>query len=77
VYQLKVEAKVTFVTARNSELFAGTLFDAHVFEFAGLEDFAAILAFDKFGVLVATDNLHTKVLAGLLLAGVLRRRGRL
>jgi hypothetical protein len=56
-------------------LFARLFFDVHILEFAGLENFAAILAFHEFGILIAADNLHAKVLAGL--GNVLRRRGRL
>jgi hypothetical protein len=64
------------VTRAVSELFAGLFFDVHILEFAGFEDFAAVLAFNEFGVLIAADNLHAKVLAGLL-GDVLSRRGRL
>jgi hypothetical protein len=53
------------------------LFDVHVLELARLEDFAAFLAFDEFGIFVAADNLYAEVLAGLRLACVLRGRGRL
>ena len=48
------------------------LFDRHIFEFAGFEDFAALLAFDIFGVFVARYNLHPGVLA-LVGADFLRR----
>ncbi|HWO31608.1 MAG TPA: hypothetical protein VNO32_22670 [Candidatus Acidoferrum sp.] len=40
------------------------LFDTHVLQFAGLEDFAALEAFHKLGVLVAGDDLHARVFAG-------------
>jgi hypothetical protein len=39
------------------------LLDAHVFEFAPLEDVSAFRALDKFGVLVAAGDLHARVLA--------------
>jgi hypothetical protein len=39
------------------------LFDAHVFEFAGLEDFAALQAFHKFGIFFAAHNLHARMFA--------------
>jgi hypothetical protein len=47
------------------------LFDIHVFEFAGLEDLAALQAFHKFGVFFAGHNLHTRVLACLHVASLL------
>ncbi|HKD91219.1 MAG TPA: hypothetical protein VKB56_04925, partial [Terriglobales bacterium] len=40
------------------------VFNCHVFEFAGLEDFATLLAFHEFGVFVARHNLHTRMFAG-------------
>jgi hypothetical protein len=56
--------------------FLASFFDIHVFEFAGLEDFAALLALDELRILVSADNLHARVLAGLLHITYLRR-GRL
>jgi hypothetical protein len=53
----------------------GFLFNAHVFQFAGLEDLAALQAFHKLGVFIAAYDLHTRVLAGLR-AGVWRWRER-
>ena len=50
--------------------------DAHVFQFAGLEDFATLQAFHEFRIFFAAHDLHARVLAGLL-AGVLRLRKRL
>ena len=48
--------------------FLGFAFDAflnaHVLEFAGLENFAALQALHEFGVLIAAYDLHTGVLAG-------------
>jgi hypothetical protein len=38
-------------------------FDTHVLQFAGLEDLAALETFHKFGVFIATDDLHTRMLA--------------
>jgi hypothetical protein len=38
------------------------LFNAHVFEFAGVEDLAAFQAFDKFFIIFAGNNLNTRVL---------------
>src|ERR1700756_1408034 len=62
---------------RESNLaFLGALFDIHVFELAGLEDFAALLAFDELGILGSADDLHAWVLARLLYITALRR-GRL
>jgi hypothetical protein len=46
--------------------FLGALFDVHVFEFAGLEDFATLLALDELRILVSADNLHAGMLARLL-----------
>jgi len=40
-------------------------FNVHIFEFAGLEDLAALLALDKLRFLITAHNLHTWVLAGL------------
>jgi hypothetical protein len=54
----------------------GTFFDAHVLEFAGFEDFAALKAFHELGVFLAAHDLHARVLARLL-PGVLRMRERL
>jgi hypothetical protein len=50
-----------------SELAAlAALFNAHVLEFAGLEDFAALHTLDEFSFFVAAYDLHTWVFAGLL-----------
>jgi hypothetical protein len=54
----------------------GAFFDTHVLEFAGLEDFTALEAFYELGVFLATHDLHTRVLARLLVS-VLRMRQRL
>src|ERR1700722_2680628 len=43
----------------------GTFLDAHVLEFAGFEDFAALEAFYELGVLVAAHDLHAWVFARL------------
>jgi len=56
-----------FSGARNScleiRVFAfSALFDANVFQFAGLEDLTALQAFHEFGVFVAAYNLHARVL---------------
>jgi hypothetical protein len=51
-------------------------FDAHVLEFAGLEDFAAFETFHELGVFIAAHDLHPRMLARLL-PGVLRVRERL
>src|ERR1700686_4712448 len=56
--------------------FLGALFDIHVFEFAGFEDFAALRALNELRILGSADNLHAWVLAGLLHITALRR-GRL
>jgi len=65
--------------AINSEFFpaANPLLGVHVLEFAGLEDFAAILTFHKLGIFVATDNLNAEMLARLLRDCDGRRRRRL
>jgi hypothetical protein len=44
----------------------GAFFDAHVLEFARLEDFAALEALDELGVFIAAHDLHARVLARLL-----------
>lgn len=53
------------------------LFDIHVFEFAGLEDFSALHAFDELGVFFAGDDFHARVFAlgHIDLLGRLRRTG--
>ena len=51
------------------------IFDVHIFELTGLEDFAALFALDEFCILVAAHDLHAWMLAGLLDAYVLRRSG--
>jgi hypothetical protein len=60
---------------RPSGLFLDALFDIHVLELAGLENLAAVFTFDKFSILVAAHDLHTKMLAGLRFTYALRRRG--
>lgn len=54
----------------------GAFFDAHIFEFAGLEDFAAFEAFQEFRIFFAAHDLHARMFARLL-ACVLRLRERL
>jgi len=46
-------------------------FDGHVLKFAGLEDFPALQAFNKFGIFVAGDDLYTRVLTLIHLASLL------
>src|SRR5581483_4968575 len=48
------------------------VFDRHVFEFAGLKDFAAFHALDEFCVLFARDNLYARMLTGLDISSRLR-----
>jgi hypothetical protein len=50
-------------------------FDAHVFEFTGLEYFAAFEALHELGIFFAAYDLHARMLARLL--GALRVRERL
>jgi hypothetical protein len=55
------------------------LFDIHIAEFAGIEDVAALDAFNKFGVFIARDDLHAGVLTlggRCLLGGRFRLDGR-
>jgi hypothetical protein len=65
--------------ATNSKFLRQLLvFDDHVLEFAGFEDFTAFLAFNEFGVFFASHNLDTRMLAWCLvgfLLGEWRRRG--
>src|SRR5205807_243201 len=42
---------------------AGLVFDSHVFEFTGIEDFSAFLALYKFRVLLTRNNTHARMLA--------------
>jgi hypothetical protein len=63
-------------TKTRSVLFARLLFDVHVFELAGFEDLAAILALDELSIFIAAHNLHAKMLARLR-RGALRSGGRL
>src|SRR5277367_5405910 len=37
-------------------------FDGHIFEFTGFEDFAAFQTLHEFGVFLASNNLHARVL---------------
>jgi hypothetical protein len=60
-----------------SEVFLRTLFDVHVFEFAGFEDLAAILALDELGIFIAAHNLNAKMFARLLRLEAWRSGGRL
>ena len=53
------------------------LFDAHVLKLAGLEDLAALLTFDEFGVFIAAHDLHTGMFARLRFLSAGRRRRRL
>jgi hypothetical protein len=74
MFSLGQYARVTanaFARGR-SEFFAAAdpLFDIHVLEFAGLKDFPAILAFNEFAIFIAADDLHTRVLARLLVRHV-------
>src|SRR5262249_28847461 len=69
---------VTGVTVKSLRLvFLRALFDVHVFELTGLEDFAALFALDEFGILVAAYDLHARMLTRLFRTDVLRRGGRL
>jgi hypothetical protein len=52
------------------------VFDDHVFEFAGFEDFTAFLAFDEFGVFFASDDLDARMLARRRVASLLGGWGR-
>lgn len=46
--------------------FGGTfLFNAHIFEFARLEHFAALLAFDEFRIFFTSDDLNAQMLTRL------------
>jgi hypothetical protein len=44
-------------------VFEPGLFDGHVLELTGIEDFAALQALYKFGVFVPRDDLDTRVFA--------------
>ena len=48
------------------------VFDSHVFEFTGIEDFSAFLALYKFRVLLTRDHTHARMLADLFHADSLR-----
>src|SRR3954464_8664892 len=45
---------------------AGFIFDCHVFELTGIEDFSAFLALYKFRVLLTRNNTPRRMLADLL-----------
>jgi hypothetical protein len=63
---------------RASEVAAlGSFLDAHVLEFAVVEDFAAFQAFYELSVFVAAHNLHAWMLARWFLVYALRGSGRL
>jgi hypothetical protein len=57
----RLESKLEFGSA-------GLFFDCHVFEFTGVEDFAAFLALYKFRIFLARDNPHAGMLADLFYA---------
>src|SRR5579862_7499816 len=62
----KAGSYVTTVTrwpARLEFAVVRVLFDVHVFELAGLEDLAALFAFDEFGVFVSTHDLDAEMFA--------------
>jgi hypothetical protein len=50
------------VCARDSPFLQLRIFNVHISEFAGFEDFAAFQAFHEFGVLFAGDDFHARVL---------------
>jgi hypothetical protein len=45
--------------------FLDALFDVHVAQFARFEDISALDALDEFGILIAANDLHARVFAGL------------
>ena len=57
--------KKCFWDVRHSSLFVGCFLflDRHVLQFTGLENVSAFLAFHIFGVFVAGDDLHPRMLA--------------
>jgi hypothetical protein len=74
MHEIPLKGKVTLVTGRfalrlaprirRSEFVSQLgLFDVHVLELAGLEDFRTFQAFNKFRVLIAGDDPHTRMLA--------------
>ncbi|HYM75419.1 MAG TPA: hypothetical protein VE377_05515 [Candidatus Dormibacteraeota bacterium] len=70
----KPEPQVTGVTTAQgySDFVLRTLFDIHVLEFAGLEDFAALFAFNEFRLFVAAYDLYARMFARRLHTCVLR-----
>jgi len=75
--QLGRKCKLQFtIRSRFLCIALAAFFNAHVFEFTGFEDFATFQALHKFRIFVAAYDLHTWVLARLLLR-VLSMRGRL
>jgi len=65
----------THSVVRGSGFFAEVLFDAHILEFAGFKDFAAILTFDELRILFPRNNLHARMFA-LLIHAVVSLGGR-
>jgi hypothetical protein len=63
--------------SRLSIVFLRALFDVHVLKFAGLENFAALLALHELRVFVAAHNLNAWVPARCFDFCVLARNGRL
>ena len=51
--------------SRSGFILLDVVFDGHVFEFAGLKNFAAFQAFDKFSVLFPGYDAHTRMPAKL------------
>jgi len=63
--------------ATNSKFLRQLLvFDDHVLEFAGFEDFATFFAFDEFRIFLAGHDLDTRVLAWCLVSFLLGEWGR-
>ena len=73
---LRAPGNTTGTAGRRSALVGlGLLFDGHILEFAGFEDFRAVETFDEFTIFVAGHDADARMLASLFHRGSLVGRG--
>jgi hypothetical protein len=71
-----IASPTDFSNRGNLHFLRVALFDVHIFELTGLENFATLEALDKFRVLIARNNLDARMTARLFHILVLRIDGR-
>jgi hypothetical protein len=59
-------SQIDGIPVTGSSFVDGRILDCHILEFAIFEDFAAFQALNKFRILIASDDLHTRVAAFLV-----------